>query len=204
MIAYLEGTRDDAGAWLGDDLYVMRTDGSGRTRLTRHTETSGGIVRVSRAEWSRSADRILAILWNHDTAEFTRRLYTIDCAAACALTDSIDLDLSAGLAPVDGFGQMDWAHASDRFVTQVLINDRGPGDLWIVDLSDPTAPSLTRLTSTDAVNEGEPAWSADDSEIAFESDADGVVRVYLMNADGTARRAVSAEIGNGFGLDWKP
>jgi Tol biopolymer transport system component len=204
-ISYLEGARDATGIWMGNDLFIMNVDGTERTRLTSHTLVSQGNVRVSQAEWSRTADRILAIIYHSDTDQFTRRLYTIDCATVCALTDSVDLDLSARLAPVDGFDQIDWARNSDRIATQVLPGDRYPGDLWIIDISDPLAPSFTQLTNTPSLNERNPTWSPDESQIAFKNYVDGIVRVYLMNADGTNVTAISGDIGIDFGnMDWQP
>lgn len=215
-IAYLDGFRDPNGVFVGPDLFVSNVDGSDRTRLTAHGPSGPTCARipitsrfsVSQLEWSRSADRILATVYDCDTQEFTRRLYTLDCSGVCAVTDSVDLDLSASISSIDGFGQMAWGRTADRVVISIRPGSRGPvADLWILDLSLPLAPVLTQLTNTSVntsmLDATEPTWSPDDLEIAFTSWlVDNTRHAFVMNADGTNLRDIG-EIGNSHGMDWR-
>src|SRR5574337_144230 len=58
-----------------------------------------------------------------------------------------------------------------------------------------TAPrnpaAITRLTY-DRANALRPAWSPDNRLIAFESNRDGAFQIYVMDADGSHQRALTA------------
>ena len=60
-------------------------------------------------------------------------------------------------------------------------------DIYVID-ADGT--NERRLTTTPA-NEGDPAWSADGSQIAYHSDAGGTLQVWIMNADGSSQRQLT-------------
>jgi len=50
---------------------------------------------------------------------------------------------------------------------------------------------VRNLTDAPNSNEWGPAWSPDGTQIAFNSDREGIPQVYVMNADGTALRRLS-------------
>ena len=71
---------------------------------------------------------------------------------------------------------------------------------------NPDGTEQTNLTNTPDLTEREPSWSPDGSRIAFVEVGDfGVInRLMVMNADGSARTAVTPEPSHQFGPTWSP
>jgi dipeptidyl aminopeptidase/acylaminoacyl peptidase len=64
-------------------------------------------------------------------------------------------------------------------------------DIWVM---DGDGSNETNLTNTLDVNEGQPAWSADGTRIAYTSDGDevgGFSDIWVMNADGSAQTNIT-------------
>ena len=70
------------------------------------------------------------------------------------------------------------------------------GDIFVVPALGGTSTNLTNHPASD----WSPAWSRDGTRIAFASDRDGPVDLYIMNADGSG----VVRIGTGVGMAWKP
>ena len=68
-------------------------------------------------------------------------------------------------------------------------------------LREPAA--ITRLTY-DPANALRPVWSPDNRLIAFESNRDGAFQIYIMNADGSAQRALTAGANENRRPVWTP
>ena len=66
-----------------------------------------------------------------------------------------------------------------------------------------TPVAITRLTH-DPGNALRPAWSPDNRLIAFESNRDGTFQIYVMNADGSHQRAVTAGANENRRPVWTP
>ncbi len=64
----------------------------------------------------------------------------------------------------------------------------GNWDIYALTIGESTARRLT----TDPANDGLPAWSPDGRAIAFVSDRGGRWGLWVMNADGTNQRLLSA------------
>ncbi len=64
-------------------------------------------------------------------------------------------------------------------------------------------PGRSRLTENDEWD-GNAAWSPDGSRIAFTSDRDGNIEVYVMNADGTGQTRLTANPGADGAPAWSP
>ena len=60
----------------------------------------------------------------------------------------------------------------------------------------------TRLT-TNTVSDDDPVWSPDGTQIAFISDRDVNLNVYLMNADGTGQLRLTNVVANDPAPDWQ-
>jgi hypothetical protein len=54
------------------------------------------------------------------------------------------------------------------------------------------------------VHDVEPAWSPDGKQIAFSSKQDGDFEIYVMNADGTGRHAITSNTAPDAAPDWQP
>jgi Tol biopolymer transport system component len=72
-------------------------------------------------------------------------------------------------------------------------------DIYVTSPDGSTTTDLTPNTS--GSNEYDPAWSPDGSKLAFVSDRTGVSYLYLMNADGSGVRQLTA---GGLGTDLQP
>lgn len=78
-------------------------------------------------------------------------------------------------------------------------NRGGYYDIWIQKNNQAPKP-LTQTKQLDA----RPAWSSDDSKIAYESANDGVMNIWIMNVDGTnANQLTRSSVGARFPV-WKP
>lgn len=77
------------------------------------------------------------------------------------------------------------------------------------DLLDPPPPiaadgsALTRLTNHPARDFG-PAWSPDGTRIAFASERDGNLEIYVMNADGSGATRLTNHPATDWGPTWSP
>ncbi len=91
-------------------------------------------------------------------------------------------------APADN-DDLQWSPAGDAIAYSSI---RGPDldhrDIYSVGATDGVE---RRLTSAPGCFNGAPAWSPDGSRIAFLSDEDGWIHVYLMEATGSGRRQLT-------------
>ncbi len=74
-------------------------------------------------------------------------------------------------------------------VPMLVSSDRSENQIFRFDLD---GSGRTNLTNTQA-DEQAPAWSPDGKQIAFVSQRDGVAQIYVMNADGSSPKNVSAQ-----------
>ena len=71
-------------------------------------------------------------------------------------------------------------------------------------LLDAAGNLIERLTETPEEDSTAPAWSPDGSQIAFQSGDFNKPSIYVMNADGTGRTALTAALGNDRHPCWSP
>jgi Tol biopolymer transport system component len=170
-----------AGNQDGDDeIYVVGSDGSGLTQLTKNAVTDGGPV------WSPDGQRIAYA--SNPNAGNNAEIYVMgpDGSNPTRLTTEPGVDFEPAWSP-DG---QHIAFASDR---------DGNLEIYVMgaDGSNPT-----RLTN-DPGSDLDPAWSPDGQKIAFDSarapygpDAE----IYVMGADGSNPTPVT----NNAATDWEP
>jgi hypothetical protein len=79
----------------------------------------------------------------------------------------------------------------------------GPGDRAIFTI-DADGSNLTTVFDVPGAYDSAPAWSPDGRQIAFESNQDGDMEVYVMNADGTNGRQLTDNTIHDEGPAWSP
>lgn len=101
-----------------------------------------------------------------------------------------------------GLNHHEWSPDARRLV--VTGYDRV--DAWSLYAMDADGGSFTRLTDQDDVEDTEPAWPPDRAGIAFTSSGRDARtgEIWVMKADGTGRRRLSADGVNAFGPRWSP
>ncbi len=83
----------------------------------------------------------------------------------------------------------------------VFASDRdGNNEIYVMNAD---GSGVTRLTNNPA-DEGDPAWSPDNSQIVFTSDRDGNGEIYVMNADGSGITNISNHPADDLQPAWSP
>jgi Tol biopolymer transport system component len=104
-----------------------------------------------------------------------------DGSGQTSLTNNLAFDTLPAFSP-DG-RHVAFTSRRDSIGTQT--ND----EIYVVDAADSdgngNGDKLTRLTSSQTVNEFQPAFSPDGKKMAFTSNGDGNNEIYVMNADGS-------------------
>jgi Tol biopolymer transport system component len=86
----------------------------------------------------------------------------------------------------------------------VFVSDLdGRDDIYVIDVQDGVAGTLTRLTDSPEVK-GFPAWSHDGACVAFQQYRDNVLELYVVNADGTGLKKLAENLTWGSGMSWTP
>ncbi|MDX6518057.1 MAG: hypothetical protein QOF50_903 [Gaiellaceae bacterium] len=70
--------------------------------------------------------------------------------------------------------------------------------------SNPDGSGVRQLTTDDQGNNESPDWSPDGSRVAFMSNRSGTNQIWVMNADGSAQRQVTAEVFDAEVPTWSP
>ena len=142
------------------DIYSMRSDGSGLTRLT------DDLAEDTHPAWSPDGKRIAFT----STRASLHQVYVMneDGSGVRRLTP-----------PVANNSRPAWSPDGSRIVFE---SDRdGNSELYAMSADGTNARRLTNHPAEDV----EPAWSPDGARIAFSSTRDGNAEIYVMNADGS-------------------
>lgn len=161
------------------EIYSIRPDGSGLTRLTE------GTAHNSEPAWSPDG-RTIAFRSQRDGARPQIYFMNADGSGQSRVTR----DTLAYAAP-------SWSPDGKRIV--FASTRAGRGDIFIMN-ADGTGE--TRLTTTTTGHSGAPFWSPDGKLIAFWTSRDGNDEVYVMNADGSDMRNISNHAGRDLPVGW--
>ena len=161
------------------DIYVIKSNGAGLTRLTMHSAAD------TAPAWSPGGSRIAFVSARDGNPEIY--VMNADGGGAVRLTDLGSRDYHPA-----------WSPDGQRIA---FVSDRdGNAEIYIVNADGTNPVRLTNHVGSDA----DPAWSPDGTRIAFRSTRDGNDEIYVMNADGSGvtRLTNSGEFdGN---PDWSP
>ena len=75
----------------------------------------------------------------------------------------------------------------------IAYGARSPKDDWDLFLMRPDGSGVRNITNTPDATEGAPRFSPDGRHISYISDGGGADNVWVMDADGANRRAVTSE-----------
>jgi Tol biopolymer transport system component len=165
-------------------VYLVDTDGSDLVRLVYETGLS-----ESHPTWSPCGTKLAFKATDPDVRDSQNRMAQDLWGLYDFSADELTLDQLEGALAGSSAYQPSWAkNRAD------LIAWSANGDIWVVDLDDPSSP--TRLTGpADQAEQVAPSWSPDDSQIAFRNDdwSEGSITLQVMDADGANRTVILTE-----------
>jgi len=212
------GNRNDMPVWSPDgnqiafdsdrggnaDIYIMSSDGSDVTQLTRDAFANLYVVQSpedSTAAWSPDGNQIafdsgrdneMMNYVNHD-------IYIMDVNGSNVqqLTDDGADEEGPRWSPN---GKL-IAYDRKQYISDQSFIENATWDIYIMNADGSQQVQLTN----DPANELEPAWSPNSERIAFVSDRNGEnADIYVMNADGSDITQLTNDSGNEFGPAWSP
>jgi dipeptidyl aminopeptidase/acylaminoacyl peptidase len=190
---YEEDPRNLPGAWPSGSLIVVRPDGSDE----RVVEPAyGGFLWAPDGRW-------LISLIRYEAPDRTLTMLDATGVAPPRTVTLPTLDLSCCGFRYSHVATFMRPPLGDRILT--WAEDYGP---WYLDVVDADGSNATRLIDeqwfTDNGFEyvGQPKWSPDGSQIAFDTWADEQSRIIMMNADGSDARVIGG--GPSADPDWSP
>ena len=176
------------------EIYVMNADGSGQTNLTNNTALDEAPA------WSPDGTKIAFASVRDGNWE----IYVMNADG------SGQTKLTNNTTAFDHFP--DWS--PDGAKIAFGSNRVGPGsygpDVYVMDAvdgdgdgnGDGNGDNLVRLTF--GLNDDDtPAWSPDQTKIAFRSDRVGPIEIYVMDADGSDQTNLTGNSSQDYGPNWQ-
>ena len=170
-----------------NEIYVMKADGSGVTRLTNNAANDEAPT------WSPDGSRIAFASTRQSTY---RQIYVMraDGSNVIRLTQNTASEIHPSWSP-DGT-KIAFQHYAHRIVNrQIVFNS----DIAVMPAG---GGNIIQLTQTG--HEREPAWSFDGTKIVFTSTRDGLAEIYKMNANGTGVGRLTNNTVNDLSPTWSP
>lgn len=178
--AYLDYQTDTAGIW------VMNRDGSGQTRLTRHSGKDEA------PSWSPDGSRIA--FHRRSPGETTTDIWVMNSNG----TNQINLTSSLPVIESDP----DWSSDGTRICFSARPDSTySRDDLWVMN-SD--GSSQTNLTNSSGNWDGLASWSPDGQKIAYGSSRQNDYQIVIMNADGSGAVVLTSGTADNHAPAWSP
>ena len=195
-------TRDHEGdGFVDGEIYVMRANGSGQTRLTENAAGEGG------PDWSPDGRWIAFSRTAAQTTAESPRFELVRMEAEGSEPEKLIDDAwpygPTALSP-DGSTAAFTRCASEKGALDC--------EIWVAEVDGGEARQLTDAPETSTA----PVWSPDGTRIAFRSDRDrnGLCyfqdctgyngEIYLMDADGSRQRRLTDDPGDDSSPTWSP
>lgn len=159
-----------------DEIYVMASDGTAKTRVTRGW----------RPHWSADGSRIVFV-------------DTLGARASDLFVVGPDGTERAALTNTPAVAEVDPEWSPDGSKIGYAADATGRFEVYVMNANG-TEPR--QLTSGGNGARRDPAWSPDGSRIAFVAEVDGSRDIYVMNADGTGVGRLT--YGGGWEPSWRP
>lgn len=162
------------------DLFLMNVDGSDRVNLTNTT----GIDETN-PSWNPTATKFAAVAGFNDGSGWGEDILVYDLGLVSgdlAITATTNLTTGTAIGHSD-LAFIDWGRVNDEIAVSHYAAADNDWDIWVLDADGTGTP--WNLTNTTGVWERQPAWSPDDSEIAYWHDGGkGARGVYVVSANG--------------------
>jgi WD40 repeat protein len=207
------------------DLYLMRADGSGQTRLTTNlgdvrspsfSPDGSRIVFGSAASAQATLEQLYMV--NADGSGLRQLTFASDGAALpnwspdgerITFTDGASGQI--GIMDADGTNSRLLTHDAGRHCCSAWSPDAtrivyiGPdGQIYTIDVSRADARATPQRLTQSAVQHWTPRWSPGGARIAFSANQDGNDAIYVMSLDGSDVRSLTARGADSWGPVWSP
>jgi len=177
--------------WQGNfEIYTIKEDGSGLQRITNNTFFDSGPY------WSPDGRKILFM--STRDGNFEVYIMNADGSNQQRLTNNPGFDGFPTWSP-DG---SKIGFSSDR---------NGNSDVYVMDVTNYQAANISDMVfgeihqiTTNLAEDYRCAWSPDGSKIAFESDRDNDIEIYIMNSDGSNQERMTTIHGDDQNPSWSP
>ena len=134
---------------------------------------------------------VIAYCYQPITGEFDHQIYAINADGSGNIR-LIQADI--------GLNHHDWSPDGQRLAAVGYVNS----STWSIYVFNADGTQLTRLTTTNLVNDSEPNWSPDGAQIVFTRiypNQNDRTEIWVMDADGGNQRYIGVE---GFAAKWSP